>query len=113
MAYETLIVEKRGHVGWLIFNRPESMNAMNSVMGRELPLAWKELGDDDDVRVIVHTGTGRGFQTGMDVKEVSNEPSDLRGDRPREEGETYQGRTTAVDNGVCAPHNVRLCCTRC
>ena len=39
MGYETLIVEKRGHVGWLIFNRPESMNAMNSVMGRELPLA--------------------------------------------------------------------------
>ena len=25
MGYETLIVEKRGHVGWLIFNRPESL----------------------------------------------------------------------------------------
>lgn len=103
MGYETLIVEKRGHVGWLIFNRPESMNAMNSVMGRELPLAWRELGDDDDVRVIVHTGSGRGFQTGMDVKEVSQDPAELRGDGPREPSDSYEGRTTAVDNGVWKP----------
>ena len=88
MGYETLIVEKRGHVGWLIFNRPESMNAMNSVMGRELPLAWRELGADDDVRVIVQTGSGR---------------NDVRGDEPRPKGESYEGRTTAVGNGVWKP----------
>ena len=33
--------------------------------------AWKELDADDDVRVIVNTGKGRAFQTGVDVKEVS------------------------------------------
>ncbi|NQZ97146.1 MAG: enoyl-CoA hydratase/isomerase family protein [Myxococcales bacterium] len=103
MGYETLIVEKRGHVGWLIFNRPESLGAMNSVMGRELPLAWRELGDDDDVRVIVNTGRGRGFHTGMDVKEVSSNPSQVRGDKPREKTDSYTGRTTAIDNGVWKP----------
>ena len=30
MSYETLIVERRGPVGWLIFNRPKALNAMNA-----------------------------------------------------------------------------------
>jgi len=71
MSYETLIVEKRGRVGWLIFNRPESMNAFNLKMADELIDAWRQLDDDDDVRVIVNTGRGRAFQTGVDVKEVA------------------------------------------
>jgi hypothetical protein len=32
MSYETLAVERRGHVGWLLFNRPERLNAMNNTM---------------------------------------------------------------------------------
>ncbi len=103
MGYETLIVEKRGHVGWLIFNRPESLGAMNSAMGRELPLAWRELADDDEVRVIVNTGEGRGFHTGMDVKEVSSDPSTVRGDHPRKKRESYSVGTTSIDNGVWKP----------
>jgi enoyl-CoA hydratase/carnithine racemase len=103
MGYETLIVEKRGHVGWLIFDRPESLGAMNSTMGGELRLAWRELADDDDVRVIVNTGSGRGFQTGMDVKEASSAPSNIRGDQPRAKTDSYTGGTTAIDNKVWKP----------
>jgi len=55
-SYETLIVERRGHVGWLIFNRPEALNAHNLPMLEGDPRAWQELSDDDDVRVIVNTG---------------------------------------------------------
>jgi enoyl-CoA hydratase/carnithine racemase len=36
MRYETLIAERRGHVGWLIFNRPEVLNAFNLLMAQEL-----------------------------------------------------------------------------
>jgi enoyl-CoA hydratase/carnithine racemase len=103
MGYETLIVEKRGHVGWLIFNRPESLGAMNSVMGRELPLAWRELADDDEVRVIVNTGMGRGFHTGMDVKEVSSDASQVRGDGPPDPNAGHKGGSTAIDNEVWKP----------
>ena len=35
-SYETLIVERQGHIGWLIFNRPEQLNAMNNQMRDEL-----------------------------------------------------------------------------
>src|SRR6186997_2406719 len=71
--YDTLIVERRGQVGWLIFNRPEALNAMNNAMRDEFAVAWKELDADPDVRVIVHSGNGRAFQTGVDVTELATD----------------------------------------
>lgn len=72
MSYETLIVERRGRVGWLIFNRPEAMNSHSLRMLLELPRAWDELSADDDVRVIVVSGRGRAFCTGADVREIAS-----------------------------------------
>jgi enoyl-CoA hydratase/carnithine racemase len=77
-AYETLVVERRGPVGWLEFNRPAVGNAMNAVMLAELERAWVELDDDPEVRVIVNTGNGTAFQTGLDVVELSRDPDALR-----------------------------------
>ncbi len=77
-AYETLIVERRGAVGWLEFNRPDVGNAMNATMLGELERAWQELDADPDVRVIVNTGAGKAFQTGLDVVELSTNPDALR-----------------------------------
>ena len=71
MSYEHLKVERHGPVGWLINNRPDQLNAMNSKMRDEFGDAWKELDADPDVRVIVHTGEGRAFQTGVDVAEIA------------------------------------------
>jgi len=73
MSYEHLIVERQGPVGWLINNRPEVRNAMNSAMRDEFAEAWTELDQDPAVRVIVHTGNGRDFQTGVDVGEVASD----------------------------------------
>ena len=71
--YATLKVERQGPVGWLIFNRPDQLNAMNSTMRDELAYAWTELDEDPLVRVIVHTGEGRAFQTGVDVTEIAGD----------------------------------------
>ena len=71
--YEHLIVEKHGPVGWLINNRPDQLNAMNAKMRDEFGDAWTELDEDPDVRVIVHTGNGRAFQTGVDVSELASD----------------------------------------
>ena len=73
MSYQCLKVEKHGHVGWLINNRPEVLNAMNAGMRDEFADAWVELDEDPDVRVIVHTGEGRAFQTGVDVAEIATD----------------------------------------
>jgi len=77
-SYESLIVERRGAVGWLEFNRADVGNAMNATMLDELERAWKELDADPEVRVIVNTGRGRAFQTGLDVVELSANPEALR-----------------------------------
>lgn len=78
MAYETLVVERCGPVGWLIFDRPDRGNAMDATMLAELEHAWLELDRDPDVRVIVNTGNGDAFQTGLDVAQLSRDPEALR-----------------------------------
>jgi enoyl-CoA hydratase/carnithine racemase len=77
-SYDTLRVEHRGPVGWLIFNRPQVGNAMNHTMMFELEDAWRALDADPAVRVIVNTGEGRAFQTGLDVAELSRDKDALR-----------------------------------
>ncbi len=109
--YDTLIVERRGQVGWLIFNRPEALNAMNNAMRDELAIAWKELDADPDVRVIVHTGAGRAFQTGVDVQEIASDGIGMERYRESMEDfdihftgwhqEVWKPIITAV-NGICA-----------
>jgi enoyl-CoA hydratase len=70
---DCLVVERHGPVGWLINNRPDQLNAMSAHMRDEFAVAWKELDADPEVRVIVHTGNGRAFQTGVDVSEIATD----------------------------------------
>lgn len=77
-TYQTLEVHRDGNVGWLVFNRPEAGNAMNATMLDELERAWRELGDDPQVRVIINTGNGRAFQTGLDVRQLAQDKEALR-----------------------------------
>jgi enoyl-CoA hydratase/carnithine racemase len=105
-SYETLVVERRGPVGWLIFNRPEALNAMNITMGRELGRAWRELDADDEVKVIVNAGRGRAFQSGVDVKEVAA-AGGMGGRNAQARAEGAQERSgpgmTAHNNNVWKP----------
>jgi enoyl-CoA hydratase/carnithine racemase len=78
MSYETLLVERHGHVGWLIFNRPKALNAMNATMMGELEMAWRELDADPSVRVIVNAGEGTAFQTGVDVVQIAKDKEAMR-----------------------------------
>ncbi len=73
MTYTTLDVHRDGHVGWLIFDRPDRGNAMDAAMMRELEAAWQELDADPEVRVVVNTGNGDAFQTGLDVAQLASD----------------------------------------
>ena len=73
-----LVVERHGPVGWLIFDRPQAGNAMDAAMLAALPEVWRELDHDPEVRVIVNTGNGKHFQTGLDVVQLSRDPEALR-----------------------------------
>lgn len=69
MRFETLIVDRRDHISWLTLNRPESLNAMNRVLVRELRAFFSQLGDDRETRLVVLRGAGRAFCAGLDLKE--------------------------------------------
>jgi enoyl-CoA hydratase/carnithine racemase len=101
MPYTTLAIEHHGPVGWLIFNRPEAANAMDAAMLAELEVAWLELGADPDVRVIVNTGAGRAFQTGLDLVQLARDPDALREQSRRTK--RAELRLTAWHNQVDKP----------
>ncbi|HEY1988768.1 MAG TPA: enoyl-CoA hydratase/isomerase family protein, partial [Acidimicrobiales bacterium] len=97
----TILIERNGPVGWLIFNRPGSGNAMNAAMIDGLEAAWRELDADPAVRVIVNTGEGRAFQTGLDVVELAQDPEALREQSRRTK--RAELRLTAWHNRVWKP----------
>jgi len=99
--YETLRVQRRGSVGWLVFDRPAAGNAMNARMMEELERAWHDLDDDPDVRVIVNTGAGDAFQTGLDVAQLARDPDALREQSRRTR--RFELRFTAWHNEVWKP----------
>ena len=63
-------VDKDG-VAVVTINRPEVLNAQNLESRIELHKIWPDLGQDQDVKVIILTGAGRGFCAGGDIKEVA------------------------------------------
>ena len=67
---ETLIVE-RPHPGVLVvtLNRPKKLNAINGVMRRELIQTLASVAGDESVNVVVLTGAGRGFCSGIDMRD--------------------------------------------
>lgn len=68
---ETTRVERRGRVGWITLNRPQSLNALNAAMVRELATALRAFEADPDIGAIVVTGAGRAFSAGADITEVT------------------------------------------
>lgn len=69
--FETLILEEKGAVDWLTLNRPDSLNALNPLMVEELTAYFRGLAERPDRRVVVLRGSGRGFCSGLDLKESS------------------------------------------
>ncbi|WP_279389196.1 enoyl-CoA hydratase/isomerase family protein [Scopulibacillus darangshiensis] len=68
---EELLASTHYGVRTLTLNRPECLNAINDTLSSQLQLALKDASSDDDVRVIVITGKGRGFCAGLDLKDRS------------------------------------------
>ncbi len=68
-----ILWEKRGHVRIMTLNRPEAMNAINPLMNELQEQYMKEFAEDAEAWVLIITGAGRAFSTGLDraaVKEM-------------------------------------------
>ena len=72
MAYQDIIVERRGRVGIVTFNRPKALNALCDSLVRELGLALDEFEGDADIGAILVTGGEKAFAAGADIKEMKD-----------------------------------------
>ncbi len=63
----TVVVRIEPPIAWIVLNRPEKLNAITPEMLRELSESLDELEEDERVRVVIITGSGRAFSAGADV----------------------------------------------
>lgn len=84
-SHRDLLLEKNDHCLWITLNRPEQANAFSDEMITELCEVLKDADWDEDIRVIVITGSGKAFCAGGDVKAMeeksgmfAGEPDELR-----------------------------------
>jgi len=72
MAYENLIYEKKDSIGYITFNRPKVLNALNRKTMEELGDVLAAARDDEGVRVLILTGAGeKAFVAGADIGELA------------------------------------------
>lgn len=74
VQYETILVDVTVHIATVTINRPAAMNSFTRQMMDEFAQFWREVGDDDDIHVVVlRAAPGRAFSTGVDVKAAQEE----------------------------------------
>jgi len=86
-SFETITLERHGAVAVLTLARPESMNAINMQMRRELREALDAIRRDTTLSVVILTGSGdKAFSAGMDLREFAK----LNADMPVSEMKRYR-----------------------
>ncbi len=68
----TVLLQKENGVGYITLNRPDKYNSFNREMAMELQEALDDCANDDEVRCIYLTGSGKGFCSGQDLAEATN-----------------------------------------
>jgi enoyl-CoA hydratase len=89
MSTENVLVETKGRVGIIRFNRPQALNALNAALVAELIAAIDKLEADPNIGCLLLTGSEKAFAAGADIKEMANKTyqdvnmEDFGGDKDR------------------------------
>jgi enoyl-CoA hydratase len=73
MDYKTLIFELSDRIATITLNRPERLNAINEEMRDDFRRLFDELQTNDEIRVVILTGSGRAFSAGGDIEYFERE----------------------------------------
>ena len=71
LELETMRCEIDGHLAQLRLNRPEALNAANWAWVRDLVTATEYLAQGTEIHVVIVSGEGRAFCSGLDTKELA------------------------------------------
>ena len=91
MAFEQIRYDSVDGVATVTLNRPEKLNAVTSVLLRELIAAFDDADADDTVRAVIVTGAGRAFCAGADLSAGTQTFDRSKRQRPEEDGEHRDG----------------------
>lgn len=109
-----VIVEVSQHVATLAFGRPSRLNSMTPQSIADTIVALEHLDADEDVRVVVLTGSGRAFSAGGDIDALASGPltTELIRGSVRLSEVLYRMRavTIAAVNGPCAGGGMAVAC---
>ena len=72
MTYETILTETRNRVGLITLNRPQARNALNNRLMREVMDALEDFDNNENIGVMVVTGSEKVFAAGADIKEMAD-----------------------------------------
>jgi enoyl-CoA hydratase len=73
MSYKNIFTEIDAPIGMITIDRPKKLNALNRETIEELSEAFTDMDDDDDIRVIIITGSGeKAFVAGADIAEFAD-----------------------------------------
>ena len=73
MSYETVLVEKKGAVTLVTLNRPQALNALNTIVLKELIEVFAAYDADPAQLCLVLTGSEKAFAAGADIKEMQSQ----------------------------------------
>lgn len=104
-----------GHVATITYNRPESLNAINAEMRRDLNDAFSRFRDDEEAWVAIVTGSGRAFCVGADLRQGAGSAGEFPGtfwEKPTlnsfESGWEIFKPIIAAVNGYCLGYGLTL-----
>jgi enoyl-CoA hydratase/carnithine racemase len=72
MDYQTILYEKKEGIATVTLNRPKSMNSLSSQLLKELVNVLAVISQDDEIKVVILTGSEKFFAAGADITEIGN-----------------------------------------
>jgi 2-(1,2-epoxy-1,2-dihydrophenyl)acetyl-CoA isomerase len=115
----SILIETQKGVRTIKLNRPDRLNAVNDELSTQLEHAIQQASSDDEVRVVVITGEGRGFCAGLDLSDLQSRTALLQQGRVQLDELGWVGRlalgifhndkpTIAAINGIAAGAGLAL-----
>ena len=101
MSEQPLQLDKQDHIAIVTLDRPEKLNALSSDLQTALHEATTEIGDDDNIRVAIVTGAGRGFCSGADLTARGQQKTPTQNDHLDDLG--WVGRQAKAVYGLNKP----------
>jgi enoyl-CoA hydratase/carnithine racemase len=102
MTYEDLLFDKKDGIGTITLNVPEKLNALTAAMRDSLIKVLDEIRADDDVKVCILTGAGRGFCSGASMSYLTEQTGGSKSLRQPLALWEFEKPIIAAINGIAA-----------